>query len=88
MKIKEGFVLRRVGDSHVVVPVGIQTVDFRCILTLNDTGAFIWQQLQNPCTAEEIVTALLAEYDVSADVAKADVDTYIATLREKNLLDE
>lgn len=88
MKLKEGFVLRRVGDNHVVVPVGIQTVDFRCIISLNDTGAFIWQQLQKPCTAEEIVAALLAEYDVPADVAKADVDTYIAALREKNLLDE
>lgn len=88
MKIKDGFVLRLVGDNHVVVPVGIQTVDFRCIITLNDTGAFIWEQLQNPCTPEDIVTALLAEYDVPADVAKADVDTYIAALREKNLLDE
>lgn len=88
MKIKEGFLLRCVGDHHIVVPVGSQSVDFRCIITLNDTGAFIWEHLQQPCTAEELVAALLAEYDVPADVAAADVDTYIAALREKNLLDE
>ncbi len=88
MKIKEGFILRQVGEHHIVVPVGSQSVDFRCIITLNDTGAFIWERLQQPCTAEDLVAALLAEYDVPADVAAADVDTYIAALREKNLLDE
>ena len=35
MKIKEGFLLRQVGGNNVVVPVGAQAVDFRCIITLN-----------------------------------------------------
>ena len=86
MKIKDGFVLRRVGDNHVVVPVGIQTVDFRCIITLNDTGAFIWEQLQNPCTPDEIVTALLAEYDVDRERAEKSVDAFVARLKELDFL--
>lgn len=88
MKIKEGFLLRQVGDNHIVVPVGTQMVDFRCIITLNDTGSFIWQQLQKPCTKEDIVAAMLAEYDAPADVIAADVDVYLTALREKDLLDE
>ena len=88
MKIKEGFLLRQVGENHIVVPVGSQSVDFRCIITLNETGAFIWNQLQNPCTAEDLVAALQAEYDAPVDVIAADVETYVAALREKNLLDE
>ena len=88
MKIKEGFLLRQVGENHIVVPVGSQSVDFRCIITLNETGAFIWKQLQNPCTVDELVAALVAEYDAPQDVIAADVQTYLAALREKNLLDE
>jgi len=88
MKIKEGFLLRRVGDNHIVVPVGARSVDFRCIITLNDTGAFIWEKLQQPCAAEDVVNALLNEYDVTADVAAADVAAYITAMREKGLLDE
>lgn len=88
MKIKEGFLLRSVGDHHIVVPVGAQSVDFRGIITLNETGAFLWEKLRESATAEDLVQALLAEYDVPADVAAADVDTYLAALREKNLLDE
>ena len=88
MKIKEGFLLRQVGDNNVVVPVGAQTVDFRCILTLNEVGAFLWKQMATDCTVADLVAALLAEYDVTAEVATADVERYVASLREKNLLDE
>lgn len=86
MKIKEGFVLRQIGGNHIVVPIGSQTIDFRCIITLNETGAFLWQQLQQERTAEDLVAALLAEYEVSEDVARADVDKFIVSLTESELL--
>ena len=88
MKIKEGFLLRQVGENHVVVPVGAQTVDFRCVITLNEVGAFLWQKLTVDCTVADLVEAVLAEYDVTADVATADVERFVDALREKNLLDE
>ena len=88
MKIKEGFLLRQVGENHVVVPVGAQTVDFRCILTLNEVGAFLWEKMTVDCSVADLVESVLAEYDVAADVATADVERYVASLREKNLLDE
>lgn len=88
MKIKEGFLLRHVGENHIVVAVGAAAVDFRSIITLNETGAFIWEQLCNPCTVEDVVKAVLAEYDITVDVAAADVATFITAMREKGLLDE
>ena len=88
MKIKNGFLLRPVGGNHVVVPIGAQTVDFRCIITLNEVGAFLWKQLEKDCSAGDLVEAILAEYDVAADIAAADVERFVDSLREKNLLDE
>lgn len=88
MKIKDGFLLRQVGGNHVVVPVGAQSVDFRCLITLNEVGAFLWKQLAADSTVESLVAALLAEYDVTADIATVDVERFVANLREKNLLDE
>lgn len=88
MKIKDGFLLRQVANNHVVVPVGTQAVDFRCIITLNEVGAFLWKLLEQDCTAEDLVEALLSEYDVTADIASADVARFVANLYEKNLLDE
>ena len=88
MKLKDGFLLRQVGDSHVVVPLGARTVDFRCILTLNETGAFLWERLGEERTAEQLTAALLEEYAVEPAVAAADVDAFVSALREKGLLDE
>ena len=88
MKIKEGFLLRQVGDNQIVVPVGAQSVDFRCIITLNELGAFLWQKLGEDCTVADLVEAILSEYDVTAAIATADVERFVAALREKNLLDE
>ena len=88
MKIKDGFLLRQVGGNNVVVPVGAQAVDFRCIITLNEVGAFLWQKMTVDCSVADLVEALLGEYDVTADIATADVERFVASLREKNLLDE
>ena len=88
MKIKDGFLLRQVGGNNVVVPVGAQAVDFRCLITHNEVGAFLWQKLAVDCSVADLVEALLAEYDVTADIATADVERFVASLCEKNLLDE
>lgn len=86
MKIKEGFALRQVGGNHIVVPIGSQTIDFRCIITLNETGAFLWKQLQQECTADNLTAALLTEYEVDEATARADVDKFLANLKEAELL--
>lgn len=88
MKIKEGFVLKTVGDNHIVVPVGAQTVDFRAMITLNETGAFLWKLLTSGCDENGLKDALLAEYDVAAEIAAADVSAFVAKLRENDLLED
>ena len=86
MKLKNGFVLRSVGGHSIVVPVGAQTIDFNCMITLNDTGAFLWEQLQEERTAQELTDALLGEYEVEPTVAAADVAQFIEKLQEAELL--
>ena len=62
MKIKNGFMLYEVAGSYVVVPAGNETLDFNGMVTLNETGAFLWKQLEQACTQEQLVQALLQEY--------------------------
>ncbi len=88
MKIKNGFVLKTVGDHHIVVPVGAQTVDFRSMITLNDSGAFMWQRLTDGCTEQALLDAVLAEYDVDAALAQRDIAAFVQKLRDNNLLEE
>ena len=73
MKIKNNFLLRKVADSYVVVPVGKMSLDFNGIITLNETGAFLFELLQKGCEREDLIAKLLDEYEVSAGRASADV---------------
>ena len=69
MKIKDGFLLRQVAGQTVVLPCG-DDLDLNMMINLNDTGAFLWQQLQNETDEAALVAALLAEYDVDEQTAR------------------
>ena len=77
MKIKKGFVLRVVGGENVVVPVGEMSKTFHGIINLNETGAFMWKFFSEEHTLEEGVSALLSEYEVEENVARADVEKFM-----------
>ena len=85
MKIKDGFLLRQVAGQNVVLPVG-GDLDLNMMITLNDTGAFLWEQLQNETTQEALVQALLAEYDVDPQTAADCVAAFIQKLHGHEFL--
>ena len=86
MKIKEGFMLKNIAGANVVVPVGSNTVSFRSVITLNESGAFLWKQLENDTTKEKILEAMLSEYDVDQATAQADIDEFVEMLQKADLL--
>ena len=85
MKIKEGYIVRLVAGSYVVVSTGEKTVDFNGIMTLNETGNFLWEKLLVDTTKEELVEAMLKEYDVDAATATADIEAFLKKLEEAGL---
>ena len=86
MKIKEGFIKSKLGNECVVVPVGAQTIDFRGLITLNETGEFIWDMLSEDRNEEELVNAILSEYEIDKQTAENDVKMFVDNLKEKDLL--
>ena len=55
MKTKSGFMLRQVGGKNVVVAVGKAAEDFNGLITLNSTGAFLWEQLSHGISYDELL---------------------------------
>ncbi len=86
MKIADGFVLKKVADSYVVVPVGSNVVDFTSMITINETGEFIWQQLLQDTDIDAIVDAMCAEYEVDRATAENDVAAFVNILKDKKVL--
>lgn len=85
MKLKEGFVLREVAGQTVVLPSG-EDLDLNMMITLNETGKFLWQLCQNEIKETELVSALLQEYRVDEDKARAAVAGFILKLKEHDFL--
>ena len=86
MKIKEGFVLRQVCGEYMVMAVGRQTLDFKGLIKLNESGAFLWEQLKEDRTEQDLLAALTAEYAVDEELAKTDIQAFLMSLREAELL--
>ena len=80
MKIKKGFVLREVCGERVIVGEGLGAINFGKLLALNETAAWLWQQAQamGDFTIEALAEKLCEEYEVAADMAKADVEQMVA----------
>ena len=86
MKIKENLVLRQVADTWTVLPLGRDIINFDGMLTLNDTGAMLWQKLEAGAEKEDLVKARTSEYDVSDQQALADIEEFIGKLSSAGCL--
>ena len=88
MKVKSDFILRKVAESYVVVPVNDLTVDFNGMINLNETGAFLFEILQNGADKEKLVSRMLEEYEVTPEEAETDITNFIQKLKDADVLEQ
>ena len=86
MKLKQDFVLREVAGEYIVIPVSALDDAFKGIMTLNETGAFIWKAIEAGKEKEEIIESLLEEYEVDKDHASRNVDDFCEQLEKLGIL--
>ena len=87
MKIKEGFILRNVAGNNVVVPIGQANLDFNGMMSLNDTGTFLFERLIEGTSKENLVEDLIAEYGIDRDLAVEDVEAFILKVESEDLFE-
>ena len=80
MRIKDDFVLREVADMWVVLPIGETTRSLDGMISLNESGAFLWRCLETDCTQEQLARKLTEEYAIDYSQALEDVVEYIQML--------
>ena len=88
MKIKEGFVLRKIPGMNLVMPAGENIKTCKNVMMLNDTCACIFEKLQAGETVESIAEALTAKYYVEYPEAVEDVKHMLAQFVAAGLAEE
>lgn len=62
MRIKKGFVLRRMCGEYVVTADSLELINFNKLVTLNDSAAYLWQEMENKDFSVEDLSELLVEH--------------------------
>ncbi len=88
MRIINGFILRNIVDSWVVVPVGKTPVEKTYMLTLTESSALLWSMLEKGAEREELISALCDKYEIDRSIAEKDTDAFLLELKKEDLLDK
>ena len=86
MKIKKELVKRDIVGDTILVPVGKTVYDSNGLFILNELGSFLWDRLEAAENEEELLHAVLNEYEVTENVAEKDLRTFLDKLREMGIL--
>ncbi len=80
MKVKNGFNLREVCGENIIVAEGDENIDFSNIISMNESSAYLWQEVQklNNFTIDTLTQLLCEQYEIDEETAKKDV-TILAT---------
>lgn len=80
--------MRNIADTHIVVPTGERVIEFKGMMTLNDSGRFIWDCMTQDITYDRLLGVVLQEYQIDEEKAREDLDEFLKSAREAGVLDE
>jgi len=88
MIIKPGFKLRPLGNEFILVGEGIEQINFNKMITMNETAAYLWQQVQDgqEFDAERLANLLTQEYEVSYEQAFTDAQATIQSWQNAEII--
>lgn len=88
MKIKKGFELRDICGEKVIMATGIENVDFNQLISLNETAAYLWSNIQDKLFNKETLATLLCdEYEVSREQALVDAENIIGQWFDQGIIE-
>lgn len=88
MKRKDSYILRQVGGKYVIMPTGDKAFELSGIIKISDTGALLWETLAEDVSMQQLISALMSEYDVDEKTAADDINEFISQLTKADLIEK
>lgn len=86
MKIKKELITRNIAGDTILVPVGRTVYEANGLFVLNDVAAFVWERLPEAENRDQLLEAILEEYEVSREQAGQELDELLGRLVEMGIL--
>ncbi len=88
MKTRKGYTLRSLGKEFILVADGLEAVDFSRMISMNESAAFLWKEVEDKdFEAETLVNLLMEEYGIDHEVAEHDVKSLLETWNTANIIE-
>lgn len=86
MNIKKELIKRSIAGETVLVPVGRTVYEANGLFVLNELGDFLWDRLPEAENEEQLLCAVLEEYEVDEQTARRDLLAFLGKLKEMEIL--
>jgi hypothetical protein len=83
--LKPKFVSRQTGNELILVPLTGNVARMSELFTLNETGHFIWENVSEKTTVDELAEAMTETFNIDAETAKSDIENFLLQM-EKMML--
>ena len=88
MRAKTGFNLRTVCGENIVVAEGEENIDFSNIISMNESSAYLWKNIQDKqFSIADLVELLMQEYDVDEQTATNDVRVLVEQWKQAGIIE-
>lgn len=87
-RVKNGFIIREIGNQIMAVPIGTQTSEIHGMIALSESAKLLWEALTEGASIEQLAEVLTETYEVERDVALEDVKNFIDSLKEQGALSD
>lgn len=86
MRTNENYILREIDGESILIPIGEASEHLNGMIHLTPTAAFIWKEVDNSNSLEEIIQKLMEKYEVTEEIAKRDVYGFLTELYKRNMV--
>lgn len=86
MKLRDGYLMKKIADEYVLVPFGTRAEEVNKLLNLSETAAFIYMHIPEVADAEEMALLVSSEYGVDLAEVRADVKEVLASMETQGLI--
>ena len=83
MLLKNAFIFKEIGEEGMLIPIIGGNVNASKIFNLNETGTFIIKKLMDDVEIEDIIKAMLDEYQVDRKTLEEDLNEFIKELKKR-----
>ncbi len=87
MKVIKDLIVREIAGEYILIPTGEAALKIHGIVNLSESGYLLWNKMRSDCTEDELVEAILDEYDVDRETAVQDIRSFIEKMKKIGILE-